>query len=54
MQTAVFDEYLVGMHAGDNYSSQVDSGPLAFQSVGIAAGPKCNVIYADPCGIQKC
>ena len=46
VQTAVFDEYLVSMHAGNDYTRQIDSGPLAFQRSRIASWPKCNGVYA--------
>ena len=39
MESTVFDEYLVRVHARDNHSGQIDAGTLAFQRLGVGTRP---------------
>ena len=53
VKPTIFNEYLVGVHAGNDDTGEVNSGTFALQSFGIGARALCFRLESNSCGIQK-
>src|SRR5579863_1498443 len=53
VETPIFNEDLVGVHAGDDHASQVNTRSLALQRLRIGLRPQRGGIQRNSNGIQK-